>query len=255
MLGISNMVDSMSKSIWETLSVIDCNEHVKSKGGFSYLAWTWAIAMVKQHYPEMTFKIRKPITYDDETVMVRTKVTIEGMTHECWLPVTDFKNKAISSPDAFDRNTATMRCLVKNFAFFGLGHYIYAGESLPQEPPRETFTAAMREVFIRLIAEKDGWGLKRFGQDVGNDIMTDLFSSFQKGEVSKTKALVREYVGQANTGLKDGLEALEHYILEGSQSAAEEVLAEMLPIEREFVVAGLSEVQKRELTGPGLFLH
>ena len=36
-----------------------------------------------------------------------------------------------------------MRCLVKNLAMFGLGHYIYAGEDIPQgekqtvEPPKQ----------------------------------------------------------------------------------------------------------------------
>jgi hypothetical protein len=43
-------------------------------------------------------------------------------------------NKPIACPDAFDINSARMRCLVKCLAMFGLGHYIYAGESTPQEP-------------------------------------------------------------------------------------------------------------------------
>jgi hypothetical protein len=51
-----------------------------------------------------------------------------------WLPVLDFKNRAIKSPNAFDINSARMRCLVKCCAMHGLGHYIYAGESTPQEP-------------------------------------------------------------------------------------------------------------------------
>ena len=33
----------------------------------------------------------------------------------------------------FDINKTIMRCLVKNLAMFGLGHYIYAGEDLPQD--------------------------------------------------------------------------------------------------------------------------
>lgn len=48
-----------------------------------------------------------------------------------WLPVMDYKNKAIVNPDAFALNTAMMRCLVKCLALFGLSHYIYAGEDLP----------------------------------------------------------------------------------------------------------------------------
>ena len=118
----------------------------------------------------------------------------------------------------------------------------------------ETFTPAMRDTFIKLIAEKDGWGLKRFGQDVGNDIMTDLFSSFERGHVTKNKELVREYVGRANIGLKESLGWIEEQALAGSYDAIQEHLDEMPAVEREFVVAGLTEVQKRELTDMGVLL-
>jgi hypothetical protein len=48
-----------------------------------------------------------------------------------WLPVMDFRHKAIANPDARAISDAKMRCMVKCFALFGLGHYIYAGEDLP----------------------------------------------------------------------------------------------------------------------------
>jgi hypothetical protein len=32
----------------------------------------------------------------------------------------------------FDINKTLMRCLVKNLAMFGLGHYIFAGEDIPE---------------------------------------------------------------------------------------------------------------------------
>ena len=44
----------------------------------------------------------------------------------------DYKNKAISSPNAMDVNTAMQRCLAKAIALHGLGLYIYAGEDLPE---------------------------------------------------------------------------------------------------------------------------
>jgi hypothetical protein len=64
---------------------------------------------------------------------VRMEVTIEGLSHTMWLYVMDFKNKAVPHPNAQQINTARMRCLVKCLAMFGLGHYIYAGESIPNE--------------------------------------------------------------------------------------------------------------------------
>ena len=48
-----------------------------------------------------------------------------------WLPVMDYKNKAIVTPDTRAVSDTRMRCLTKCLAMYGLGHYIYAGEDLP----------------------------------------------------------------------------------------------------------------------------
>jgi len=121
-------------SIWEKLSKIDCTAHIDKKGQFSYLAWTWAWAMVKEHYPLAEYHLEPDTVFPDGTMEVRVSVVIEGLQHTMWLPVLDFKNKAVQNPNAFDINASRMRCLVKCLAMFGLGHYIYAGESLPQAP-------------------------------------------------------------------------------------------------------------------------
>ena len=120
----------MSNKVWANLSAIDCTKHIDKKGQFSYLAWTWAWAMVKEQYPAADYHLEPDTTYPDGTMEVRVTVSIEGMSHTMWLPVLDFKNKAINNPNAFDINSARMRCLVKCLAMFGLGHFIYAGESL-----------------------------------------------------------------------------------------------------------------------------
>jgi ectoine hydroxylase-related dioxygenase (phytanoyl-CoA dioxygenase family) len=73
--------------------------------------------------------------------MVKTIVTIKGVSRACWLPVMDYKNKAIKSPDAFAVNTAIMRCLAKCIAMHGLGLYVYAGEDLPEEDKPEPHSA------------------------------------------------------------------------------------------------------------------
>ncbi|MGB3465494.1 MAG: DUF1071 domain-containing protein, partial [Cyclobacteriaceae bacterium] len=58
--------------------------------------------------------------------------------HEMWLPVLDFRNKAMTNPTMFDVNKSVMRCLTKNLAMFGLGLYIYAGEDLPEQGQQPT---------------------------------------------------------------------------------------------------------------------
>jgi hypothetical protein len=121
-------------SVWATLSAIDCNKHVEKKGQFSYLSWTWAWAMVKERYPHAMYVFQDSEVFADGTMEVRCTVKIDDLEHPMWLPVLDFKNNAIANPNAMDVNSAKMRCLVKNLCMFGLGHYIYAGESFPQEP-------------------------------------------------------------------------------------------------------------------------
>jgi hypothetical protein len=65
--------------------------------------------------------------------MVWVTVTMFDKPVTCMLPVLDYRNKPISTPNAFDVNTSIMRCLVKAIAMHGLGLYIYAGEDTPPD--------------------------------------------------------------------------------------------------------------------------
>jgi hypothetical protein len=67
------------------------------------------------------------------TAMVFVTATMFGKPMTCQLPVMDYRNKAIPTPDAFAVNTAIMRCMTKALSLHGLGLYIYAGEDLPEE--------------------------------------------------------------------------------------------------------------------------
>ena len=120
------------KEIWQTLSSIDCSDHVKKKQNLTYLSWQWAWATLMEHYPQATFAFDEPKALEGGTMMVFCTVTIGELSRKIWLPVMDHRNKAISNPDSFAVNTAMMRCLVKCLALFGLGHYIYAGDDWPQ---------------------------------------------------------------------------------------------------------------------------
>ena len=154
---------------FETLYSINVNDKTEKltqgRTSLTYLSWTWAWAEIKKRYPDATYTIEKfiqpdgtflPYMYDTNTgYMVMTTVTIEGLTHEMWLPVMDGANKAMKDHEytykvkdyqnrgqfieksvqpatMFDINKTIMRCLTKNLAMFGLGLYIYAGEDLPE---------------------------------------------------------------------------------------------------------------------------
>ena len=119
-------------SIWATLSQVDVSGRIEKKQNLSFLSWSWAWGTLMEHYPQAEYSFQEPAgAQKDGSVMVYCTVTIDGLSRQMWLPVMDFKNQAISNPDAVQVNKAKMRCLVKCLAMFGLGHYIYAGEDLP----------------------------------------------------------------------------------------------------------------------------
>ncbi|MCK5609407.1 DUF1071 domain-containing protein [Candidatus Pacearchaeota archaeon] len=162
---------------WEKLSQINVNEHVKSKGGLSYLSWAWAWGVAKKACPDATYKVinfdGKPYHWDEHLgYMVQTEVTIDSETIPMHLFVMDHANKAQKHVDykykprsgtektcvaatMFDVNTAIMRCLTKNLAMFGLGHYIYAGEDLPEPPPEPSLNTKQEKEIHRLLDIKE----------------------------------------------------------------------------------------------------
>lgn len=229
-------------NIWSTLSQINVNEHVKTKGGYSYLAWTWAWATVKENYPEATYTLLDDIIYPDGTMEVRVEVGIEEQFNTMWLPVLDFKNKAIANPNAFDVNSARMRCLVKCLAMFGLGHYIYAGESTPQEV-KESATDEQWETLVSLLATKNHWGLRQFTAEMGG-VMDELFNMAPKGQKTRFKDEVRELYAVANGYIKAAVEAIQIELGDNNASGLKEVLDELEEAEKAFVWAALSEVEK-----------
>jgi hypothetical protein len=74
------------------------------------------------------------------TAMVWVRTTLFGKEMTCFLPVMDHRNKPIPNPDAFQVNTAIMRCMTKCLALHGLGLNLYAGEDLPMvdSDPKKT---------------------------------------------------------------------------------------------------------------------
>lgn len=145
----------MEKNYFTDLSAVDCRDKIEKKNGLSYLSWAWAWYEVAKRYPAATYEIVKfdgiPYVYDEKTgYMVYTRVTIEGVTREMWLPVMDGNNRAmknepykvvtkygkeipVEAATMFDINKTIMRCLTKNLGMFGLGLALYAGEDIFDE--------------------------------------------------------------------------------------------------------------------------
>jgi hypothetical protein len=125
----------------EILLKTNVNEHIEKKNGLSYLSWAWAWAEALKADPKATFKVEmfegKCYMDINGTAMVWVTVTMFDKPMTCQLPVMDYRNKAIPCPDAFQVNTAIMRCMTKALSLHGLSLYIYAGEDLPADAIKE----------------------------------------------------------------------------------------------------------------------
>lgn len=207
------------KSVFEVLNGINVGKHtekVEDDYGHSltYLSWTWAISEVKKLYPDMQYEVVKfdglPYVYDEKTgYMVYTRVTIEGVTHEMWLPVMDSKNKAmkaepykyttkkgektVAAATMFDVNKAIMRCLTKNLAIFGLGLYIYAGEDLPEQEvieaeknQKDSLMTELKDLYVKAGgADFDAWFKKSTdGKEFNMQIYASMKATLLK-QISK----------------------------------------------------------------------
>ena len=218
-------------SIWETLSKVDVSEHTEQKNGLTFLSWAWAWGKVKDHYPEAKF-IKHiwttepyldtpdrpdrglPNTRDWDGwayVMVTVRIGDEEQTE--LMPVLDYKNKAIQNPDSFQVNTALQRCLAKCCAMHGLGHYIYAGEDLPQGggvDPKVTVTLESHDGKEKTVE--------------GMDLIAEVFETFIP-DCADVETL-REFWGKNKDALeilKKGDEKLYQKVL-GNFTARSEML-------------------------------
>ena len=143
-------------SVWKTLSSINVNEHTERKGNLTYLSWAWAWAVTKQHYPDACYTFHDNEVHSDGTMTVHCDVIIDELSHEMWLPVMDHRNNAVANPNAFQINTAKMRCLTKGLSMHGLGAYIYAGEDLPAPEPEKSYEDWCAENKDSILAVKAG---------------------------------------------------------------------------------------------------
>ena len=135
----------------EQLLKTNVNEHTEKKNNLTYLSWAWAWAEALKADPKATFKVEmfgdKCYMDINGTAMVWVTVTMFDKPMTCQLPVMDYRNKAIPDPDAFQVNTAIMRCMTKALGLHGLGLYIYAGEDIPEKDktPRHAPNTGARE--------------------------------------------------------------------------------------------------------------
>ncbi len=116
--------------IWKKLSLVPVAEYIETKGGFDYLSWSRAWALLQDSFPQAIYEFGEIVWFPDGSCEVHCTITIEDCQRSAFLAVMDFRNKAIVNPTATDIQNAKQRCFVKAIAMFGLGFSLYLGEQV-----------------------------------------------------------------------------------------------------------------------------
>lgn len=136
---------------------LNVNDHTEKKNGLTYLSWAWAWAEALKADPTASFEVKTflrdqytEVPYMDVngTGLVWVTVTMFGKPMTCMLPVMNHRNQPIPAPNAFEVNTAIMRCMTKALALHGLGLYIYSGDDLPMQDAEVITPADTKEVEV-----------------------------------------------------------------------------------------------------------
>ena len=159
-------------SVFETLNKINVNEFKEKKGSYDYLSWSDAVQYVLSVYPDATWETHEfdipmnrekdcgwyakfPYMTTHSGCFVKVSVCIEGITRTEVHAVMDNYNKAILEPTATQINNSIKRCLVKCFALFGLGLYIYRGEDLPEDDKPQEISKEQHDYLMTLLKGRD----------------------------------------------------------------------------------------------------
>jgi hypothetical protein len=201
---------SKTKSTWEILSKINVNDKVEKKNGLSYLSWAWAWGIVKEHYPNATYRVYENeyglnYHHDGMTGWVKTGVRIDDIEHIEYLPIMDYRNKSIpcESITSFHVNSSIQRSLTKAIARHGLGLYIYAGEDLPQssEPTEQVKEkAAVRKTKPQLKVGTPNW--KKVVEYITNEYEKGTATELLISQVRTKYILPKETLQEINNILK-----------------------------------------------------
>jgi len=224
------------------LSRLDCSPGVEVKhGGLSYLSWSYAWHLLVSKYPDSTYYFGEPMTLPDGTMMVKAGVTVQGLTHEMQLPVLDHRNKPIASPNAFDYNSAQMRCLVKCIAMHGVGISLYLGDV------SKVVEASNYEKAQQYISAQDSMGFLEFLGTLSERDQVDLFNdpAIPKGQKTAFKNDHRALTKQANDFLDSVAECIAEAEKSNDEVLLQETIAELSSFERTAVWGRLTAEQQQ----------
>ena len=225
-------------SVFSNLQGVNVNDFTEKKGNLTYLSWANAWGELLKRYPAATFKFHKPTVFPDESMMVYCTVEVEGIRRRCHLPVLDHRNSPIKAPNAFQINTAMMRCLAKAIGLHGLGLYIYQGEDLPFESPYQEAIRMLQEPAI---------DFHEWNQSLSEHQREEAFGGAPQGEKTKFKEEWRQRCKEADDMIDDCFaQALDAIERENSWDF-KGIVGELTKYEKSCVWARFSDSQKEKI--------
>lgn len=195
--------------VWKVLSNVDCSDYTEVKqmgqARLTYLSWAWAWQQMMTRYADLVVEwmfdhkgAATGVRYaDDGSAMVHCNVKIPivendpasgYLEREMWLPVMDRQGKGQKNPDTRQISDTKMRCMVKAFALFGLGHYIYAGEDLPNDPAKEREIDARVERLKALTVTLK----EELGGQIPRDVLASGRDAINDRDEDRLKALIED---------------------------------------------------------------
>ena len=198
------------QSLFERLRSINVSQYVEKKNGLDYLSWAGAFILMHENcnfdYEKHVFPIGNtelPYTFDHNG-WAYVKVTVHAglagnLTEKVTeiFPVMNYANKPIQNPNSFQVNTAHQRCLVKCFAYLGLGIDLYLKEDL-----RDSAVVA-KEVDPEVKKELEESAKQGYAslKDKWNELKgekLDGFTQDEKDELKKTAIKADEKEAERN---------------------------------------------------------
>jgi hypothetical protein len=206
------------KSSYEILSTIDMSRFIEDKSGkkyvpdadkeksefekkkeLKYISWVHAMNILYYYFPDAEIEILRydglpyyqtPIGYFVEVKVSLTCPKLQRIvSRTCILPVLDYSNKPVTTPNAFHINTTQQRAIAKCIAYQGLGLSVYAGEDLPinqygadEVVVKTNGKSRTEEVVLKVKAENE---TKAIEKKVADEVAEIKVSTDKKRLISK----------------------------------------------------------------------
>lgn len=181
--------------IFTELSQIDCKDHIEKKGGLDYLNWVWQVGRLQLFCEEKGLSLEYDYDGIGNDGLVYTHVAINGESRRMWLPVMDYRNRAIDMPTTTDINRTIARCLAKCVAVrWGLGYRVYMGEGFPADEPAEAskeFKPVTKDNWEQLNKAYTKEQIKQMYKDLGITRGADMSNDYAIKKIDEYLANIK----------------------------------------------------------------